>query len=87
MSSENKDQPITREDILEQANKLATPIDFDQLIAEGVLEKKGAWYKILDMKKLPEHARSQINELTTDGKVKFTKSTKIAQKLVDKLSK
>lgn len=85
MSSENKDQPITREDILEQANKLATPIDFDQLIAEGVLEKKGAWYKNDERRKNSQNTPDlQINELT-DGEVKFTKSTKIAQKLVDKL--
>jgi len=76
--------------LLEQAKKLATPIDFDALIAQGVLEKKGAWYKVPDWDKLPEHAEAKAYSIRTDGTdilVKFSKATKAAQKIVDKLSK
>lgn len=42
---------------------------------------------ILDMKHLPDHAKDKIIGISSDGKVKFSKATKSAQKLVDKLSK
>lgn len=81
-----------KNEMLEQAKKLATPIDFDTLIAQGVLEKKGAWYKVLDWDKLPEHAKEKVKAIEggPDGKntlVKFSKDTKTARKIVDKLSK
>jgi hypothetical protein len=46
----------------------ATPIDFDQLIAEGVLRKHGAKYELLDLAKLPEHARRKIRIVATSHK-------------------
>ncbi len=48
---------ITREKLLKEAEKMVTPIDFDDLVSKGILEKKGAWYRILDMDKLPDHAK------------------------------
>lgn len=81
---------IDKKTILAEAQKLATPIDFDALIGQGVLgNKKGAWYPVLDMNRLPEHAKAQITALSDgDGvKVKFSKKQKSAQKIVDKLSK
>ena len=77
---------ITKEYVLEQAKSLAKPIDFDELISQGVLEKKGAWYKILLMDKLPRHAKDRITELKSGGYVKFVKGTKRAERLVKKLS-
>ncbi len=72
-------QPVTN---------LATPIDFDSLIREGVLEKRGAWYRILKMDRLPEYAKAQIRVFkTTKDKellVKFRRSTRQAAKLLDK---
>lgn len=50
---------------------LAKPIDFETLIADGVLEKNGAWYKILDMDRLPDHATAKIREARSDGCVKL----------------
>ncbi|MCW8880411.1 MAG: hypothetical protein OQJ89_00395 [Kangiellaceae bacterium] len=86
--SDDKSTPImTKQEALELAKQLATPIDFDQLIKDGIIEKKGAWYQVLDMERLPKHAKKQITEFTQDGKVKFSLATKSAQKLVDKLSK
>ncbi|ARU88289.1 hypothetical protein [Pseudomonas sp. M30-35] len=86
MNNDLTDQVMTKEELLERAKTLATPIDFENLIADGILKKKGAGYVILDMNRLPEHAKSQIIGCS-EGTVKFSKSTKSAQKLVDKLSK
>jgi hypothetical protein len=86
----NKDQRsavMSKDEVLEKARSLAIPIDFEDLIKKGVLEKKGAWYKILDMERLPIHAKDKITELASGGMAKFSKATKSAQRLVDKLSK
>jgi hypothetical protein len=48
----------------------ATPIDFDQLITDGVLRKHGARYELLDLAGLPEHARRKIRIIATSSKTK-----------------
>ena len=50
---------MTREDVMSQLQRLATPIDFDALVAEGVLRKVGASYEVLNPKRLPEHVSAQ----------------------------
>ena len=86
--SDNQKKPIfTKEGLLERAKSLAKPIDFDALVSEGVIEKKGRKYKILSMDKLPQHARDKIREISSDSTVKFSNVTKSAEKLVEKLSK
>lgn len=87
MSNDRKNDVMSKEEILKKAKSIATPIDFERLVAEGILERKGLGYKILDMKRLPDHAKDKIIGISSDGKVKFSKATKSAQKLVDKLSK
>ena len=77
---------ITREYVLEQVKSLAKPIDFDELISQGVLEKKGAWYKIPRMANLPRHVRDRMTEYRSDGCAKFAKGTKAAERLVKKFS-
>jgi len=77
---------ITKEYVLEQAKSLAEPIDFDGLISQGLLEKKGAWYKIPRMTDLPRHVRDRMIEYRSDGCAKFAKGTKAAERLVKKLS-
>ena len=77
---------ITREYVLEQARLLAKPIDFDELISQGLLEKKGAWYKIPRMTDLPRHVRDRMIEYRSDGCAKFAKGTKAAERLVKKFS-
>ena len=71
------------EEIIILARQFATPLDFEQLEKEGIIEKKGAWYKVKDIKNLPEHASRQIRSIKTDGKgncfVQFPKSWKRAQ--------
>lgn len=79
---------LSKKEILEQAQRLATPINFEALIDQGILgDKKGAWYPVLDMDRLPEHAKAQMEAFDTDGsRAKFSKSNKRAQKIVDNLS-
>lgn len=68
---------------------MATTINFDTLIFQGVLEGKGTWYKVLNCHKLPENAKAKACETKTNGTVvmvKFSKVTKATQHLLDKLS-
>ena len=52
------------EEIRRLQTLLATPIDFDSLIASGVIRAaKGGWYEIVDWRRLPEHARQQLREV------------------------
>ena len=81
---------MTPEEFRAGVLELGEPIDFDQLIRDGVLQKSGAWYKVLDYKRLPKHASKKIiaAELNSDGtvaKVKFSKVTKSFQKLADRV--
>lgn len=86
MSEKKQYVPMTAEEWEEKVRELATPIDFDALIRNGVLEKHGAWYKILNMNELPPHAKAQIKTLKSGGKegtlAKFQTSTKRAEKLL-----
>jgi hypothetical protein len=49
-----------RRQLREEAELLAIPIDFDQLVKDGILKKRGAWWELLDIGRLPEHARCNI---------------------------
>src|ERR1051325_8784871 len=51
---------ITREEIIQSLEEAVTPVDFDALIKDGILEKDGAWFKVLDFKRLPKHASIKI---------------------------
>lgn len=53
-------QVPTPEWIQVQRELLTKTIDYDALIQQGVLEKRGAWYLVKDMNALPEHARAQM---------------------------
>ena len=53
------------DDLLELLEMAATPIDFNQLIADGVLRKHGARYELLDLARLPEYARRKIRIIAT----------------------
>ena len=56
------------ETLLELIKSAATPIAFDRLIADGVLRKHGARYELLDLARLPEHARRKIRIIATSSK-------------------
>jgi hypothetical protein len=67
--------------LLELLEMAATPIDFDRLIADGALRKHGAKYELLDLARLPEHARRKIRIIATSRKtpnpvVSFQKPSK-----------
>ena len=78
-------------ELIKLAKRLATPVEFEQLEKEGIIEKKGAWYMVKDFDKLPEYASRQINAIKTDGKgnnfVKFPKSWKKSQQLYRKMAR
>jgi len=80
-------EKITKEGLLHQTELLATPIDYENLIMRGILEKKGRGYRILSMKDLPEHVRMKIISIRDDGTVTFSNATKQIGKLIKKLSK
>lgn len=63
--------PPTIEQLRHLAEMLATPIDFDQLVADGILRKRGAWWEVLDWNRLPEHARQKVQAVMTGNRVQF----------------
>jgi hypothetical protein len=81
---------ISKDEIITLAKKLATPVNFVELEKNGIIEKKGAWYKIKNIKTLPEHASKQIRSIRVDDKgncfVQFPKSWKRAQLLYRKMT-
>lgn len=78
----------SRDERITILRELATPVDVDALIKRGVLIKKGAWYEVRDLKRLPANARRQTRCLKTTGKgpalIKFSRSCLQAQKLFRK---
>jgi len=86
-----KKQPIITEEELWQAlDDAAKPIDFEALLAEGIIEKDGAWYKVPDMKALPKHASRKIKTVKTGPKgirVQFRPASKAAVSLLKKRPK
>jgi hypothetical protein len=56
--------------LLELLKMEATPIDFDRLTSDGVLRKHGGRYELLDLARLPEHARRKIRVISTSSKTK-----------------
>ena len=74
--------------LAEAAQIQAEPINFDQLLEDGVLIQKGKSYYVPDVKALPEKVMQRINSIanTKNGvKVTFSKETKYIQKLAKKL--
>lgn len=52
---------------------LEMPVDFDSLIEAGVLAQQGAWYRVLDPDRVPEHLWVQIGgpPRVEDGQLVF----------------
>jgi hypothetical protein len=70
---------ITDEDLLEALDDAVRPIDFEELIREGVIEQDGNWYLIL--KDLPPHALRKVlhRRMTKKGmKVQFRPPLRVA---------
>jgi hypothetical protein len=79
---------MTPEEVWQAIAEEATPIDFQALITTGVLEKDGAWYKILNKDAMPRHALMKIKTMQVCPKkgtrVKFRTTTKRAANLLKK---
>jgi hypothetical protein len=81
--------PISRADLIKLARDLAMPIDVDDLIGEGVLERRGAWCRVLDWERLPDHARHKVTALRHADdhvEVKFAKGQRKAAALYKRLT-
>jgi hypothetical protein len=58
------EDPVDLEELKRIKELLEQPIDFDELIADGVIEESsGDWYKLLDYESLPEHARKKVHRM------------------------
>ena len=82
-----KTKAATHPELIEAAEALATPIDFEQLIADGVLlkSKTRGWYEILDTSRLPQHAWQKIKAVKSGNRVKFRKHSKRVAKFLKSL--
>ena len=67
----------SNEEFQRQIEMAATPIDFDQLVADGVLKKRGAWWEVLVWERLPQHAQFKIRSVMTGSRVQFYKPASI----------
>lgn len=73
-----------RKDVAEIAYILATPIDFDKLISEGLLKQIGTSYYTDKLHSLPENVSKKIKTITPTKKglkLTFYKETKKMIKL------
>lgn len=87
---------VTKERLIETVRLLATPIDFDRLIQDGVLAGPlSGWYEVTDMKRLPEHAWQQVSEIKSESSAdntptrnyfKFGQGGSAAAKLYEQLT-
>ena len=64
----------TAEELAGLSRVVPLPINFAQLIADGVLRAAdGDWYEVLDYARLPEHVRLKIVEVEPPNRVKFSR--------------
>jgi hypothetical protein len=89
------DRTALRGRVVEMAKLLATPIDFDRLVENGVLGPggRGAWYELLRPDLLPAHAWQQATGMRHTARgdkrrtfLKFTKRNAAAAKLYEQLT-
>ena len=81
-TNERKKRPATHPELIEAGEALATPIDFEQLLTDGVLRKARGWYEILDPNRLPDHAWQKIKSIKSGNRVKFRKANKRVAKFL-----
>ena len=48
-------------ELIEWLGSEGATIHLRELCSKGVLERVGSWYRVLDMARLPEHARRRIS--------------------------
>jgi hypothetical protein len=82
---------ISRTELVACLRELATPINFDELVAQGLLKRKSLqWYEVPNPKALPSHVSRQAREIKIDrhGKAvfRFPTSWKQAQSMYKKMT-
>ena len=84
------DRLPSAEEIREAIIDYAKPLNLEALVESGVLKKVGAWYQILDMKRLPKHVSDHIKAMKSGkngvGLVQFAPVTQRAIKLAAKVT-
>lgn len=79
---------LMSKDEIGTADSPATPIDFDQLVSEGILVKRGFWYETAALERLPSDLRKRIKgfKASSDNTtlVKFSRSDKKALRRLKK---
>jgi len=79
-----------RKMLAKESHIMSTPIDFDQLIKDGLLKRIGKSYYVDNIHNLPENVSKRITSVseTKNGiRVTFSKETKSMKKLADKFEK
>lgn len=82
------DEEMAKE-LAKAVQAFSEPIDFEKLIADGVLTRKGKSYYVTDLKVLPENVAKRIKQATTTKhglRVTFHKESKSLKKLAGQLS-
>lgn len=87
-----KDEPLDYErmrlELRRNLWRLAQPPDLEELAQKGLLEKKGAWYRVPDMSALPEHVWAKgtaVKQDDTGALFQFSKAFKKSQALATKM--
>jgi predicted transcriptional regulator len=78
-----------RKELAKTAKAFSEPIDFDKLIEDGLIIKKGKSYYVLNIHNLPENIRKRIKDITKTKnglRVTFYKETKKMKNLAEKFS-
>jgi len=72
-----------------ELTQLAKPVDLEELEAQGIIAKRGAWYRLLRPNELPSNVSKRITAISQDSKgvkIKISKSSKF-ERLAAKVSK
>jgi hypothetical protein len=76
-------------EIAQTAKAFSNPIDFEKLIQNGILTKKGRSYFVTNIEALPENVSKRIKTATTtkEGlRVTFHNKSKSLKKIADQLN-
>jgi hypothetical protein len=73
-----------------QVRLLIQPLDLENLVRKGILEKNRAWYRILKLRAIPEHVWAQVCQIApapngTGSMIKFAKLSKQGRADFEKL--
>ena len=60
--SDNNFKIIPLDELKKTVNNLRRPIDFDKLLANGLLKKAGSWFEVPNIDDLPNHVVQKISK-------------------------